>query len=159
MKFCIIVLFCVVCARNSFPSTRPDIDTISVLGLTPGLDGKLVGLHVTAPLDTLLWTNGVGIIKFSGNYLEYKGEFLIAYDNGFVSQISFVAPTHNQDETIKKYAQLSGELSNGYGPPDIETTNLVHEMRWEGLKQSISVKATDGTDYVTVALSKFEIQK
>jgi hypothetical protein len=28
-------------------------------------------------------------------------------------------------------------------------------MRWEGIKQSVSVKAVDQTQYVTIALSKF----
>jgi hypothetical protein len=156
MKLIILFLFFAF-STTAYSLNRPDIDTVSILGLTPGLDGKLVGSYVSAKFDTLLWneTSGIGIIKFSGSYLGSKGEFRIAYDKGFVSQVSFVAPTRNQEETNKIYTQLSGALSSAYGPADIETTNEVHEMRWEGLKQSIYVKAVDGSEYVTVALSKF----
>lgn len=151
-----ILFFIFFAAGQSF-ATRPDIDTVSILGLTPGLDGKLVASHVSSKMDTLMWSeaNGIGIVKFSGSYLGSKGEFRIAYNKGLVSQVSFVAPTHNQEETSKIYTQLSQELSGGYGPPDVETTNAIHEMRWEGMKQSISVKAIDGAPYVTIALSKF----
>jgi hypothetical protein len=145
-------------SAKAYCSTRPDIDTISIIGLTPGLEGKLVGNHIiNQKVDTLLWNDdGTGITKFAGNFLGNKGEFRVAYDKGFISQVSFVAPTHNQDETIKIYSQLSQELSNNYGQADVETGNAIHEMRWEGMKQSISVKAVDGTQYVTIALSKFE---
>lgn len=146
---------------NAAANSRPDIDTVSILGLTPGLEGKLVFSYINSKLDTLLWdaTSGIGIVKFAGNYLGSKGEFRIAYAQGLISQVSFVAPTKNQEETTSTYSRMSQELSTYYGPPDIETTNTVHEMRWEGMKQSISVKAIDGTPYVTIALSKFEMQK
>ena len=154
------LLLCTLAALPAHTATRPDIDTVSILGLSPGLDGKMVGSHISCKLDTLLWNEdaGVGIVKFAGNYLGSKGEFRIAYDKGLVSQVSFVAPTHNQEETKKIYAQLSQELAEAYGPADIETTNTIHEMRWEGVKQSVSVKAVDETQYVTIALSKFGSQ-
>ena len=156
MKILLILLFAAsLLTTKSYASTRPDIDTVSILGLNPGLDGKLVGAHIAAKIDTLMWSNGIGIVKFSGSYLGNKGEFRIAYDKGLVSQVSFVAPTHNDEETKKIYVQLSGELVNAYGPADVETKNSVHEMRWEGMKQSISTKAIDETQYVTIALSKF----
>ena len=111
-------------------------------------------------MDTLLWNDdGTGITKFKGSYLNAKGEFRIAFSKGFVSQISFVAPTHNADETKKIYTELSAELIRQYGPADIESTNALHEMRWEGMKQSISVKAEDGAQYVTISLSRFETGK
>ena len=158
MKIIFLLLFTLV----SLPAhaTRPDIDTVSILGLAPGLDGKLVAAHISSKLDTMLWNDdaGVGIVKFAGNYFGNKGEFRIAYDKGLVSQVSFVVPTHDEVETKKIYDQLSQDISGGFGPPDIETTNAVHEMRWEGMKQSISVKAEDGTKYVTIALSKFGTQ-
>jgi hypothetical protein len=142
---------------KTYSPNRPDIDTVSILGLTPGLDGKLVGGHISQKMDTLLWNDdGTGITKFSGSFLSSKGEYRLAYDKGMISQVSFVAPTHNQDETIKIYGQISHDLADVYGTADIESSNTVHEMRWEGLKQSISVKAVDGTGYVTIALSKFE---
>ncbi|MFI5264380.1 MAG: hypothetical protein ACHQM6_07690 [Candidatus Kapaibacterium sp.] len=138
-------------------ATRPDIDTVSILGLTPGLDGKLVSSHISGKLDTLLWSEdaGVGIVKSAGSYFGNKGEFRIAYDKGAVSQVSFVVPTHDQTESNKIYDQLSNELINSYGPADIETKESIREMRWEGIKQSVSVKAVDATQYVTIALSKF----
>lgn len=156
MKLSILFLFLIIAVNRAY-ATRPDIDTVSILGLTPGLDGKLVGLHVPSKIDTLMWSesNGIGIVKFSGSYFGSKGEFRIAYDKGFVSQVSFVAPTHNQEETSKIYQQLSQQLSDSYGPPDVESKNSMHEMRWEGMKQSIAVKAEDGRPYVTIALSKF----
>lgn len=155
MKFIFLFFLFSLPSAKAHPPTRPDIDTVSIIGLNPGLDGKLVGAHIVAKLDTLMWTNGIGIVKFSGSYLGNKGDFRIAYDKGFVSQISFVIPTHNDEETIKIYTQLSEELLNEYGPPDVQTTNSIHEMRWEGMKQSISVKTIDETKYVTIALSKF----
>ena len=157
MKFLILFFFLSLLSAKAFPPSRPDIDTVSILGLTPGLDGKLVGSYISNKLDTLLWsqTNGIGIVKFAGSYLGSKGEFRIAYDKGLVSQVSFVAPTHNEEETKKTYLQLSTELVNVYGPADVETKSPIHEMRWEGIKQSISVKAIDETRYVTIALSKF----
>jgi len=156
MKILFLVLSSVFISAPAF-ATRPDIDTVSILGLTPGLDGKLVGSHISGKLDTMLWSDdaGVGIVKFAGEYLGIKGEFRIAYDKGSVSQVSFVAPTRNQEETNKIYAQVSQELVGFYGPADVETVNVIHEMRWEGIKQSISVKAIDATPYVTIALSKF----
>ena len=155
MKFIILFFLFSLSSAKVYPSTRPDIDTVSILGLNPGLDGKLVGMHIVGKIDTLMWSNGIGIVKFSGSYLGSKGDFRIAYDKGLVSQVSFVIPTHNDEETKKLYAQLSEELSNEYGPPDVHTTNTINEMRWEGMKQSISVKAIDETQYVTIALSKF----
>lgn len=156
MKFLILLLLLIsLPAAKSFSFSRPDIDTVSILGLAPGLDGKSVSSHIPGKLDTLMWSNGIGILKFSGSYLNTKGEFRIAYDKGFVSQVSFVAPTRSDEEAKKIYTQLSGDLSNEYGPPDVQTTNSIHEMRWEGIKQSISVKAIDETPYVTIALSKF----
>lgn len=154
MKLTILFLFLII-ANGQAIASRPDIDTISILGLTPGLDGKLVGSYISSKIDTLMWSNGIGIVKFSGSYLGHKGEFRIAYDKGFVSQVSFVVPTHNQEETLKIYGSFSQELSSGYGLPDVETKSGIHEMRWEGMKQSISVKAIDGSPYVTIALSKF----
>jgi hypothetical protein len=142
---------------KTYTPTRPDIDTVTILGLTPGLDGSLVGSHVSERMDTLLWNeDGTGITKFPGFYLSIKGDFRLAYDKGFISQVSFVAPTHNDTETKKIYSQISQELEGAYGVSDIASNTTIHEMRWEGMKQSISVKAVDGTPYVTVALSKFE---
>lgn len=156
MKIIVFLLFLgVLPAAKSYSFSRPDIDSVSILGLTPGLDGILVSSHIPGKIDTLMWSNGVGIVKCSGSYLGRKGEFRIAYDKGFVSQVSFVTPTHNEVETKQIYEQLSGELFNSYGPPDVQTSNSIHEMRWEGINQSISVKAIDETQYVTIALSKF----
>jgi len=156
MKILFLLLFSFFAVLPA-KATRPDIDTVSILGLTPGLDGKMVASHVSAKLDTMLWSDdaGVGIVKFSGNYFGNKGEFRIAYDKGAVSQVSFVVPTHDQAETNKIYEQLSQELINSFGPADVETKDAIHEMRWEGIKQSISVKAVDATQYVTISLSKF----
>ena len=154
-RFFLLFLFCIAAAPAM--ATRPDIDTVSILGITPGLDGKLVGSHVDGKLDTLLWNDdaGVGIVKFAGNYFGNKGEFRIAYDKGLVTQVSFVVPTRGQEETRKIYGQISQDISGTFGQPDMESSTGQHEMRWEGLKQSISVKATDETPYVTIALSKF----
>lgn len=153
----LLILFCIIISQQAHAATRPDIDTISILGLVPGLDGKMVGSHISSKFDTLLWNEdaGVGIVKFSGEYLGNKGDFRIAYDKGTVSQVSFVVATHNADETKKIYDNLSQTLIGNYGPPDIHTDNAIHEMRWEGIKQSVSIKAEDGTQYVTIALSKF----
>jgi hypothetical protein len=143
-------------SANIYAGSRPDIDTVSIIGITPGTDGKIVGTHVSEKIDTLLWNqDGTGIVKFPGYYLNTKGDFRIAYAQGDVSQINFVAPTHNKEETIKVYNLLSQELVGVYGVADVETNNSIHEMRWEGMKQSISVKAEDGSNYVTIALSKF----
>ena len=157
MKLLILFLITSLTATHAHAVTRPDIDTVSILGLAPGLDGKMVGSHINEKLDTLLWSEdaGVGIVKFVGNYFGQKGEFRIAYDKGLVSQVSFVVPTHNQEETKKIYDQISQDILGAFGTPDLETTNNIHEMRWEGMKQSISVKAVDETQYVTIALSKF----
>src|SRR5690242_17354125 len=97
MKIAILLLLCFLFPKESSALSRPDIDTVSMIGLTPGLDGKLVGNHVIDVMDTLLWNeDGTGITKFKGSYLGTKGEFRIAYDKGVVAQVSFVAPTHNQ---------------------------------------------------------------
>src|SRR5579872_4357897 len=121
MKFLFLLLIAIA-AVPAHGSTRPDIDTISINGLSPGLDGKLVGSHINGKLDTLLWSEdaGVGIVKFAGNYLGSKGEFRIAYDKGLISQVSFVAPTHGPDETKNLYLQLSQALTNIFGSADME---------------------------------------
>jgi hypothetical protein len=156
MNYKIILVIFIISTAKVFAFSRPDIDTVSVIGITPGLDGKLVGAHVSDKIDTLLWNqDGTGIVKFPGYYLGTKGEFRIAYEQGVVSQISFVAPTHDSIETKKVYGLLSQELAGRYGVADIESVNSVHEMRWEGLKQSVSVKAEDGSNYVTISVSKF----
>jgi len=141
---------------STYNPSRPDIDTVSILGLTPGLDGSLVGIHISQKMDTLLWNeDGTGITKFSGSYLNVKGDFRIAYAKGMISQVSFVAPTRNQAETKQTYDRLSQELARVYGQADVTSNTNTQEMRWEGIRQSISVKAVDGTQFVTVALSTF----
>ncbi|MEP7236053.1 MAG: hypothetical protein ABI778_12230 [Ignavibacteriota bacterium] len=156
MKLLSFLLLLLLAAQPCLAS-RPDIDTVTIIRLSPGLDGDSLGARVVAKFDTLLWSDvaGVGIIKFAGTYYGNKGEFRIAYDKGFISQVSFVAPTHNAEETKKMYGLIAGELSGIYGPPDMSSKSPANEMRWEGLKQSIAVKAVDGTQYVTIALSKF----
>ncbi|MEI8135526.1 MAG: hypothetical protein WCH46_10725 [bacterium] len=137
--------------------SRPDIDTVSISNLTPGVDGKLVSTRITATMDTMLWSeDGTGITKFKGSYLGFSGEYRVAYDKGMISQVSFVAPTHNPEEAIKFYDQMSEQLIAYFGPADISSSSSVHELRWEGMKQSYSIKAVDATNYVTVALSRFE---
>jgi hypothetical protein len=164
MKYlCLLIVF-LLSSQSGYCTSRPDIDTVSVLGLTTGLEGKLVGTRVTSKLDTLLWdeNSGIGIVKFSGDYLNCKGEFRIAYSQGLVSQVSFVAPTKNIEESKTKFENLSQQLISMYGPADVASSGngqssdaAVMETRWEGMKQSISVKAVVGANYVTVALSKF----
>ena len=83
MKLSFLFLFLIISINHAY-ATRPDIDTISILGLTPGLDGKLVGSHISSKIDTLMWSNGIGIVKFSGSYLGKKGEFRIVDDKGLV---------------------------------------------------------------------------
>ncbi|MDP4219588.1 MAG: hypothetical protein Q8916_01800 [Bacteroidota bacterium] len=164
MKYLYLLLFLLISFRSGYSASRPDIDTVSVMGLTTGLDGKLVRAHVQSKLDTLLWddNSGIGIVKFSGDYLNLKGEFRIAYSQGLVSQVSFVAPTKSLEDSKTKFESLSQQLISMYGPADVASSGngqssdaAVMETRWEGMKQSISVKAVVGANYVTVALSKF----
>jgi hypothetical protein len=155
--FAIVLIYCSLLASRTFAFGRPNIDTVSIVGLTPGLDGAMVATYTSQKMDTLLWSeDGTGITKFSGSYLAIKGDFRIAYSKGIISQVSFVAPAHDQTETKKIYEQLSRELEGVFGTADVMSNGVVREMRWEGMKQSISIKAVDDMPYVTVALSTFE---
>src|SRR5947209_3119854 len=123
MKLFLLLFIFALPVSKGYSLSRPDIDTVSILGLVPGLDGKLVASHVSAKIDTLLWNTdaGIGIIKFEGNYLASKGDFRIAFEKGRISQVSFVAPTHNSEENKKLYERLSQDLISIYGPPDVES--------------------------------------
>lgn len=139
--------------------TRPDIDTVTLYNLVPGLKVEEVGSRIDAPLDTMVWDNENrnGIIKFVRGYQGIHGEYRLAVDWGNVSQVIFTAPVKNADETSNMYKRLSDLCMGMYGEPDINYYNApFREMRWEGLKQSVSVKTKDGTTYVSLVLSKFE---
>ena len=75
----LLLFFVIVFVSDAYAFTRPDIDTVSIIGITPGLDGKNVGAHVSDRIDTLLCNqDGTGIVKCDGYYLNTKGEFRIA---------------------------------------------------------------------------------
>src|SRR5438105_10481131 len=81
MKYSSIIVFLVlISSAKIFASSRPDIDTISIIGITPGTDGMLVRAHVSEKIDTLLWNqDGTGIVKFPGFFYSTKGDFRLAY--------------------------------------------------------------------------------
>jgi hypothetical protein len=155
-------LFCFIflCAVGSvFAQTRPDIDTVSLYNLVPGLKVEDIDPRVDAPLDTMVWDtkNRNGIIKFVRAYQGIHGEYRMAIDWGNISQVIFTAPVKTPDETANMYKRLTDICMNMYGEPDINYYNApFREMRWEGLKQSVSVKTKEGTTYVSLVLSKFE---
>ena len=155
--FCAVLLS--VIASGLVAQTRPDIDTVTLYNLVPGLKVEEIGSRIDAPLDTMVWDNQNrnGIIKFVRGYQGIHGEYRLAIDWGNVSQVIFTAPVKNADETSNMYKRLSELCMGMYGEPDINYYNApFREMRWEGLKQSVSVKTKDGTTYVSLVLSKFE---
>jgi hypothetical protein len=155
-------LFCfvlIVIAGSLSAQVRPDIDTVTLYNLVPGLKVEDIDPRVDAPLDTMVWDdkNRNGIIKFVRAYQGIHGEYRMAIDAGNVSQVIFTAPVKNAEETLNMYKRLSGLCTNMYADPDVNYYNAPYrEMRWEGLKQSVSVKTKDGTTYVSLVLSKFE---
>src|SRR5687767_6711000 len=67
-KYMVRSLFCFILLSvvgSVFAQTRPDIDTITLYNLVPGLKVEDIDPRVDAPLDTMVWDdkNRNGIIK------------------------------------------------------------------------------------------------
>jgi hypothetical protein len=158
IRLLLCLTFC-VCVGNVFAQSRPNIDTVSLYNLVPGLKVEEIDARVDAPLDTMVWDEGNrnGIIKFVRGYQGIHGEYRLAVDWGNIKQVIFTAPVKDPQETANMYKRLSDLCMNMYGEPDVNYYNApFREMRWEGEKQSMSVKTKDGTTYVSLVLSKFE---
>jgi hypothetical protein len=139
--------------------SRPDIDTISLYNLVPGIKLEEIDARVDAPLDTLVWDdeNRNGIIKFVRPYQGIHGEYRLAIDWGNLKQVIFTAPVRTPAETASMYKRLTELCVAQYGEPDLNYYNAPYrEMRWEGLRQSVSVTTRDETTYVSLVLSTFE---
>ena len=159
MKLLLCLFFVSGSVAVSVAQSRPDIDTVTLYNLVPGITIKDIDPRVDAPLDTLVWddVNHTGIIKFVRGYHGIHGEYRLAVDKGNVTQVIFTTPLKNADETVPMYKRLSDLCTGFYGEPDINYYNAPYrEMRWEGMKQSVSVKTREGTTYVSLVLSKFE---
>lgn len=155
----IVLLLLVAATLPVFAQTRPNIDTVTLYNLVPGLKLEEIDPRVDAPLDTMVWddNNRNGIIKFVRGYQGIHGEYRIAVDFGNVSQVIFTAPVRTSDETAAMYKRLANLCAGMYGEPDVNYYNAPYrEMRWEGIRQSVSVKTRDSTTYVSLVLSKLE---
>lgn len=152
------LVFCTI-GIGAFAQTRPNMDTVALYNLVPGLKVEDIDARVDAPLDTMVWDGKSrnGIIKFVRGYQGIHGEYRVAIDAGNVSQVIFTAPVKNADESVSMYKRLTDICTNMYAEPDINYYNApFREMRWEGIAQSVSVKTKDGSPYVSLVLSKFE---
>jgi hypothetical protein len=136
---------------------RPDIDTVSLYNLVPGLMLSDIGSRVNAPLDTLVWNKDTtGIIKFVRPYQGIHGEYRLAIQKGKLTQIIFTAPVKDPKETKEMYDRLASLCKDMYGEPDINYYNVYREVRWDGTKRSIGVKTQDGTTYVSLVLQEYQ---
>jgi hypothetical protein len=137
--------------------SRPNIDTVSLYNLVPGLMLSDIGPRVNAPMDTLVWNKDTtGIIKFVRPYQGIHGEYRLAIQKGKLTQIIFTAPVKDPKETKDMYDRLVSLCKEIYGEPDINYYNVYREVRWDGIKRSIGVKTQDGTTYVSLVLQEYQ---
>jgi hypothetical protein len=47
-------------------------------------------------------------------------------------------------------------LTGKYGDPDIDYYNVFREIRWDGMKRSLAVKAQDGRPHISLVLQQFQ---
>lgn len=153
------LFFVLLSCGSVFAQVRPNMDTVTLYNLVPGLKIEEIDPRVDAPLDTMVWDakNHNGILKFVRPYQGIHGEYRLAVDKGIVSQVIFTAPVRTPEETLAMYKRLAALCTSQYADPDVDYYNTPYrEMRWEGMAQSVSVKTKDGTTYVSLVLSKFE---
>jgi hypothetical protein len=150
----VIVLFSVSLRAQS----RPDVDTISLFRLAPGMTQQQVEKTVKVPLQTLFMdpNSGTGILKYDGQYEEIKGEVRIALEKNAVSQVIFVATVPDTSHTKSMFNTLKEKLVNKYGDPDIDYYNVFREIRWDGMQRSIGVKAQDGSKFISLVLQQYQ---
>ena len=148
-------------ASTLYAQTRPNIDTITLSGLGPGIAGDRVKYYVNEKLDTLFWDakSGTGLVKYAGTYFDIKGEYRIAYDKGIVSQVLFTAPVKSAAESKPMFDRIAGICKNMYADPDIDYYNVQREIRWDGMERSVMVQTQDNSTYVTVVVRKFDVKR
>lgn len=156
MRFIYTFIFFITLSSALFGQTRPNIDTITLSGLGPGIAGERVKFYINTPLDTLFWNNGTGIVKYAGTYFDIKGEYRIAYDKAVVSQVLFTAPVKSAAETQPMFDRIAAICKNMYADPDIDYHNVYREIRWDGMERSVAVQTKDNSMNVSLVVKKFD---
>jgi hypothetical protein len=141
--------------------SRPNIDTVSLFNLQPGISATSIYKFTKVPIDTLFWDNnsGTGILKFSAQTLDIKGEVRLSCQNGNINQVLFVVTVTDAVQSKQMFDRLRNIYTNIYGDPDIDYYNVFREVRWDGLKRSIGIKTQDGSSFVTLVLQDLKTRK
>lgn len=152
--FCAVALF----AAGSYviPAHAQSIDTISVAKIQPGDALRDVVVRVDEKIDTMIWggKEGASILKFTKPYYGFPGEFRIATDGPYVSQLTFTTTFKSAEETKKAFEKLSDIFTKAYGPSTDQYKNVYNQIKWRGAKQSIAIQNQDGNNYVSVVLAQ-----
>jgi hypothetical protein len=154
-KFPAIFLVLILASASGFAQSRPNVDTLSILGVRAAASSTPVTL---SSFDTMFWnaTLGVGMLQKKGTLYGHSGEFRVGVGNSTVTQVSFSIGAKNKDDAAKIYTDVIGQLHNQYGDPDANVTTDPPEIRWEGMEQFFAVRMAAQHDAVNIVISKFE---
>jgi hypothetical protein len=158
-KLLLPILF-VLISVSLHAQTRPDMDTMSLFRLAPGMSATVIPKVVSAQLQTLFDDGaGTGIVKYDASYEDIKGEVRIATQKNIISQVIFVATVPDTSHTKAMFNRFRETLTARYGDPDVDYYNVFREIRWDGMKRSLAVKAQDGRQHISLVLQQFEPKK
>lgn len=157
MKKIILPILFILVSVSLRAQSRPDMDTITLFRLAPGMSSSVIPKVVNAHVQTLFDDGaGTGIVKYDANFEDIKGEVRIATEKNVISQVIFVTTVPDTSHTKAMFTRFRETLTSKYGDPDIDYYNVFREVRWDGMKRSIAVKAQDGSPHISLVLQQFQ---
>ena len=136
------------------------MDTITLFRLAPGMSASLIQKIVNTPVQTLFDDGaGTGIVKYDANFEDIKGEVRIATEKNVISQVIFVATVPDTSHTKAMFNRFRETMTTRYGDPDVDYYNVFREIRWDGMKRSLAVKAQDGSPHISLVLQQFQSKR
>ncbi len=157
MKKILLPILLVLISVSVRGQSRPDMDTMSLFRLAPGMSASIIPKVVHAQIQTLFDDGaGTGIVKYDANFEDIKGEVRIATEKNIISQVIFVATVPDTSHTKAMFNRFRETLTGKYGDPDIDYYNVFHEIRWDGMKRSLALKAQDGRPHISIVLQQFQ---
>lgn len=142
---------------SALAQSRPDMDTMSLFRLSPGMSASAIPKLIHAQIQTLFDDGaGTGIMKYDTKYQDIEGEVRIATEKHIISQVIFVTTVPDTSHTKAMFFRIKEMLVSRYGDPDIDYYNVFREVRWDGLRRSLAIKAQDGSKHVSLVLQQFQ---
>jgi len=132
-----------------------DIDTITLIKLQPGMPMRDLKVRVDEKIDTVIWggPQGAGMLKFTKSFMGFPGEFRVATENGYLTQITFNTSLKNQEEVKEATKKIAAAFEKTYGPPDERYNNVYQSTKWRGSYLSLAIQSMDNSNYVSVVLA------